>query len=168
MGEVLQLGIVASGPPIPPVLEETTFVEAGEVSFGVEYRVLTDEVIESSTVELDPDRPTGFDSRGFTIHVYETRGHREYLRFDCFDNDPHYHYITPGEVNRVIAYDVAGNGDMWAWTLECLRSRLPAMLEKAGAAGLAKKVDAERVLGVIPRVIELAHRGAEIGAGAPR
>lgn len=164
MGEVLQLGIVASGPPIPPVLEDTTFVEAGALTFGVEYRILTDEVIDNSPVELDPNRPKGFNSQGFTVHVYETDGRAEYLRFDCFDNDPHYHYITPGEVNRVIAYDVAGHGDMWSWALDCLRNRLPQMLEQAGATGLAERVDTEQIESAIPQVIRLAHKDVAAGS----
>jgi hypothetical protein len=156
MANVLQLGLLV-GAPIPPILEHTTFVEAGALTFGVEYRVLTDEVIESSPgVQLDPDRPRGFDARGVTIHVHGAADDEEYLRFDCFDNDPHYHYLTPGTVNRVIAYDVAGHGDMWTWVISCLRERLPAMLRQAGAESLADDVDPALVSSAIVEIERLA------------
>jgi isopentenyl diphosphate isomerase/L-lactate dehydrogenase-like FMN-dependent dehydrogenase len=45
----------------------------------------------------------------------------------------------------VCRIDEVADGDPVAWTLERLRQRLPAMLDLAGAHGLARAVETERV-----------------------
>ena len=51
----------------------------------------------------------------------------ELLRFDCFDNRPHYHY-GPENKNIRIMLDPTVVGNPLGWTMAQLRSKLPAML----------------------------------------
>ena len=44
--------------------------------------------------ELREQSPEGgFADEGVTIHVFDADDGHEYLRFDVFDDEPHYHYI---------------------------------------------------------------------------
>ncbi len=151
--------------PIPPVEAQTEYIEAGAVSFGVEYRLLTDAVAAASAVEdaggTDSADRGSFDDRGVSIHVFGVEGGQrlEYLRFDCFVEDPHYHYVSWKErSNEMLHIDPVADGDPLHWALERIRTRLPQMLERAGAAGVARSLDPERVEAVMPRVAEAAYR----------
>ena len=155
------IGKVYGIPPQPPVEENQTLFEAGAIRFGVEYRNLDPE----SLVETYKDHPEylaelqerspegGFTDSGVTIHVFDANDGREYLRFDVFDDEPHYHYIHRTDdgsvVNNVIDFDTTALGDMLPWALERLRTRLPEMLTAAGGSELALRLDA----GVVSRVL---------------
>ena len=96
---------------------------------------------------------------GLSISVYgavEGR-HTELLRFDCFDNAPHYHYGP--EVNgERFALDDTANGDPVQWTLEILgRGRLKPMIERAGYPAIAAALDEALVAAALPQVISQAH-----------
>ena len=83
----------------------------------------------------------------------------EHLRFDCFDEDPHYHYVSVRDGSNVVAHlDPVAIGDPLAWALDRLRHRLPQMLAHAGASDLAERVDAAAIDDVLPRVTEAAFR----------
>ena len=56
---------------------------------------------------------------------------RELLRFECFDNHPHYHY-DPADKNLRIMLDPTVTGNPLRWTMTQLRRKLPAMLGHAG------------------------------------
>ena len=151
--------------PIPPVEAQTEYFEAGDLCFGVEYRLLTDAIAAASRTEsaagADPGLTSDLDDRGVSIHVFGTEsGERlEYLRFDCFDEDPHYHYISwKHRQNHMIHLDLVADGDPVCWALERIRTRLPQMLERAGAAELARRVDPGAIERVLPRVTEAAYR----------
>ena len=147
------IGKVYAIQPQPPVEENMRYFDAGALRFGVEYRALDPE----SLVETYKDRPEelaemlekspegGFADEGVTVHVFDATDGHEYLRFDMFDDEPHYHYIpktTDGSiVNNVIDFDVPAHGDMLPWVFESLRTRLPMMLEHAGGDTLAQKID---------------------------
>jgi hypothetical protein len=64
----------------------------------------------------------------------------ELLRFDCFDNHPHYHY-GPANKNVRIMLDSTVAGNPIGWTMAQLRSKLPAMLARAGYEALALQID---------------------------
>ena len=151
-------------PPQPPVEANTIRFPCGAVTFGVEYRDLDPE----SLVETYKDDPQylaelvekspegGFTDEGVTIHVFDAGDGHEYLRFDVFDDEPHYHYIhrtiDDTVVNNVIDFDVAAQGDMFSWTLERLRGHLPSMLTEAGGSDLAGRIDLELVDRVLTEV----------------
>jgi len=150
--------------PIPPVEEHTEFFDAGVVCFGVEYRLLDDAIAAASAIRTasGPDSAAGsFDDRGVSLHVFAEVGGRrvEVLRFDCFEEDPHYHYVSwEARSNEMLHIDPVADGDPLAWALERIRTRLPQMLERAGAAEAAGRVDLRRVDALLPRVAEAAFR----------
>ncbi len=162
MPDAFKLGF-EPGPAIPPIAEHTTYVPAGALRIGVEYRVLTDEIIDNTEGIVPSDDPTfrGFHSQGASLHVIDDATGSEHLRFDVFDDGPHYHYMDGRGGNRVVIYDVAGCGPMWDWALTCLHERLPAMLTEAGAPELAQLVDTGAVAKAIPTLERLAMAGVE-------
>lgn len=152
MTAMLPLGTRWKGRPIEPVPEKTVYLESGPLRIGVEYRFLNDDVIEGDlasraedTFPVDSDGVQagttlrGFDTEGLSLHVGDHAGN-EYLRFDFFADDPHYHYVMPGDGHVVIMYDEAANGPMWNWAMDCLRDRLGSMLNQAGAEDLAQQL----------------------------
>jgi hypothetical protein len=167
------VGIVYGIPPQPPVEAHTRRFDAGAVSFGVEYRDLDPEGLEATyrdrpeyLEELRARSPEGgFSDEGVTIHVFDASDGHEYLRFDVFDDEPHYHYIhrivDDVVVNNVVDFDPVAGGDMLAWAVDRLRTRLGAMLEQAGGGELATIVDGT----VVDRVLDDVHAHAEAARG---
>lgn len=151
--------------PIPPIESQTEYVDAGSVTFGVEYRLLDDAIAAASEIEGAEGGEGGvvLEDRGVSLHVFATAAEGEepleYLRFDCFDEDPHYHYVSWSEKsNEMIHIDPVADGDPLTWALERIRSRLVPMLERAGAFGVAARVDPRRVEEALPKVSEAAWR----------
>ena len=102
--------------------------DTGVVSIAMSYRV-----------EL-------MDDQGLCVQVYgEDGGHdTEILRFDCFDQHPHYHY-GPENHNIRLDMDKTSTGNPLGWTLTQIRGKLPAMLDRAGYEDLATKVKANPI-----------------------
>ena len=102
-----------------------TKIEAGAVTFALQYRALM------------PDQ-------GVSIQVLGKVRNKstELLRFDCFDQRPHYHYDPDGK-NERIDLDVTTHGNPLAWTLQQLRTRLAPMLIKAGYEKIAQRLDSD-------------------------
>jgi hypothetical protein len=169
MCNALPLGIRIEAEAIPPVAENTEYVAAGAISVGVEYRVLTDDIVDGNYAggdaqsTIDAARPDALDDEGVSLHVCDAETGAEYLRFDAFHEDPHYHYIHPGEYQQIIVFDATACGDMLEFSLECLRSRLPQMLEHAGASELAARLDVDVVHDALPRIVELARTARRAG-----
>lgn len=109
-------------------------IEAGGVRIQVEYRGI------------------GGD-RGPAVRVYGDVDGRpvQVLRFDCFENDPHYHYDPEGrDDHRKLGRQEVP--DPVAWTLAQLSGNLVSMIRTAGYDALADRVDGEAVAGAIPRI----------------
>jgi hypothetical protein len=146
--------------PIPPVPEATTYLDVGALSVGVEYRLLTDELVDGAidaerreAAGIEHDRPKqGLDDQGWSLHICDAETGKEYLRFDGFEGDPHYHYIVPGEYNVVVPFDDVAHGPFRPWAFGCLRDRLPAMLREAGAKELADRVDQDTINAALPTI----------------
>lgn len=91
---------------------------------------------------LPPTLTGAIDEDGVSVHVFGSEDHLEYLRFDCFEDFPHYHYISAREGHQtVMDFDTIAHGPILSWTLGCLRSRLSEMLTRSGAPDLAEKLD---------------------------
>jgi len=156
--------------PIPPVVADTRTVRAGPLAIGVEFRHVDAAVIEASYGDIvvreagdDTPQPPILNDHGVSLHVCDATSGVEYLRFDIFDDDPHYHYIHPGEYQLVVPYDRAASGDMLTWTLKTLAARVGEMLEFAGARDLARRVSPAQVDAAVPAVaaaIEVARAPA--------
>ena len=134
----------------------TDIFEAGNIRFGLEMR-----------------RQTGGDG-GLAIHVLAdlagTPGRvfteeTELLAFDCFREDPHYHY-GPRNKNHRIFWDKTLITDTLGWTLEQFKTKkLAAMLNRAGYPGVAADLDQDLLDSVIP---DMEKRAREMdAAGIP-
>ena len=172
------IGEVYNMPPQPPDAEHTRYFDAGAVRIGVEYRDVDPESLTATyagnaahLAELEERSPAGgFTDEGVSIHVCGDDGH-EYVRFDVFDDEPHYHYVhkpsPEGDiVNNVIAYDVVAHGDMLDWAIGRLRTRLPDMLRAAGGDDVAARLDDARVGRTVDEVEVLARRARDVRASA--
>ena len=153
--------------PIPPNDALTEYFEAGIVRIGVEYRLLTDDVVAAIRPTLegaqgtDVGQLTELDDCGVSLHVFAgPEGKQlEYLRFDCFQEDPHYHYVSwSSKANEVLHVDPVADGDPLAWALDRIATRLPQMLERAGVPEIARQVDSRLIDQALPRIKEKAYR----------
>jgi hypothetical protein len=151
--------------PIPPVEAHTSWFDAGPIRIGVEYRLLTDAVAAAHPLAAasgdERGQTTELDDRGVALHVCgRLDGEwRELLRFDCFVEDPHYHYVSwRTRANEMIHLDPVADGDPLAWALERIRTRLPQMLARAGAADVAERIDFAALEDALPRVTQAAFR----------
>jgi hypothetical protein len=159
--------------PIPPVDAHTTWFDAGAVRLGVEYRLLTDAIAAAARVEEargdERGQTTELDDRGVSIHVcgLQDGEEREFLRFDCFVEDPHYHYISwRDRTNEMLHMDPAALGDPVEFALESIERRLPALLARAGAAEVAGDVDGHALERALRAARDEAMRLRAANAGA--
>ena len=99
----------------------------GAVDISLEYR------------ELMPDQ-------GLCVQVFGKVEDQEteILRFDCFDQLPHYHY-GPANHNIRLNMDKTTVGNPFGWTMDNLRSKLPSLIQRAGYEELAAAVEAKPV-----------------------
>jgi hypothetical protein len=161
MDHIYDLGRIASMMPIPLVAEKCTFVDAGPVLFAVEARQLTKAIIAEARSLSPTNEPTLIQTTndfGASLHVLGREDGLEYLRFDCFRHNPHYHYIFQRkQENRICRFDDIAEGDPIDWTIARLRDRLPEMLEFAGEAELSNVTRSElpTIIRAVEEVVEL-------------
>lgn len=146
------LGRISKNKPIQPVPANTRYFEAGVLRLGFESRELDEDVIVANFGH-DPAalaavrKQNNYDlpeDEGMSLHVFDAASSQEILRFDMFDDGPHYHYLPrQGGYHIVVVYDVAANGDMFAWAARALRERAGVLLENAGWGDLVPDVDPE-------------------------
>lgn len=125
-------------------------IPAGPVTFVVEARSLTQDAIVAN--EEEQGRSDGIEhdyddlhDYGASLHVLGAASREEYLRFDCFDHEPHYHYIRNDlQRNVVVRFDDIAEGDALDWTVARVATRLPEMLEHANAVDVAAAVREQR------------------------
>ena len=165
----------------PAIPERTTYVSLGAVTVGIEPIVMTDASVSAFRETRGIDLPTArklmddYDVNGGTvresgvsIHVYgdEDGEPAEYLRFDCFAQVPHYHYVYAAPEKRPVRVhlDTTANGEPVPWALERLRTRLAQMLENAGASHLAGQVGQTEIEAAMPSITAAAQ---DVLAGVP-
>ena len=114
---------------------KTIYITAGPLTFGIEYRHLQND-------------------EGLCIHVFSDRAgaQDELLRFHWFERGPHYHYAWSTN-DQLVPLDTTADGDPFQWTLERLRTRLPAMLIRAGAPDLARTLDQQDIDAALPKIV---------------
>jgi hypothetical protein len=143
-----RLGITFDIMPIPIAPERSVDIPAGPVLFVVEARELTTEIMMQGLREAGlrtPDEHVAgqleLDDSGMSLHVLGSGDGLEYLRFDCFDKEPHYHYLSQRkQLNTVCRIDNVSEPDPVGWALARIAERLPEMLEHADAHDLAAQV----------------------------
>ena len=121
----------------------TEVIQAGAIRFGLEYRN-----ISTATVS----------DRGMAIHVLgDVAGQEiELLAFDCFEEDPHYHY-GPRNNNERIYWDKTLVPHPLRWTMNQFKARkLGAMIQRAGYPSIAAELDEELVQAKLPEVEDKA------------
>ena len=101
---------------------------------------------------VDHRRGVGGDAGlTFDVTVAGDEAGARILRFDCFSKTPHYH-IGPAGKDSVHDMNAEGIADPVRWTLDQLKSRLPALVTQAGydeiANGIDQKAIADRLLQV--------------------
>ena len=101
-------------------------VTAGPITFVVEHRAVVQDGVEAG---------------GPTVRVLGGDDDHEYLRFDMFNVNPHYHYEPPGDQERILMIDTVADGDAVSWAIARLRDRLAPMLVAAGGQGLVDALD---------------------------
>ena len=128
--------------PIPMVPEMCIPVDAGPVRLIVESRRLTNAILEETYQNEEiPEGHVEFDDYGPTLHVCGTADGLEHLRFDCFEHEPHYHYIDHAAgANTVVRIDELAVGDPVEFTLACVEGHLADMLRHSGVGDLADAV----------------------------
>jgi hypothetical protein len=105
-------------------------------------------IIESPGMRITIDyRRGGSGDEGLTFDITvagEEEAGKRILRFDCFKNTPHYH-MGPSGNNPVHNMKDEGIEDPVRWTLDQLKSRLPAMVTEAGYEDIARRIDQRAV-----------------------
>lgn len=160
--------------PIAPVEADTVRVSAGVVTFGLEMRQLTPSVVSQfyeepadvSEVQRLIEQAGAVEDGGLSLHVFGSDDGLEYLRFDCFRNAPHYHYLHPHEAWQVVhEIDPVAVGDPFEWIIERINTRLAEMLVEAGAAEIASSLNPSVIACASDKVRKL--RAAALASGAP-
>src|SRR6476661_217213 len=109
-------------------------IEVGGVRINIEYRQFGGDRGPSLRVYGDAD--------GQSVQL---------LRFDCFENDPHYHYDPEGrDDHRKLSPEEVP--DPVAWTLAQLSGNLVSMIRTAGYEEIADRVDGDAVTAAIPQI----------------
>ena len=128
-----------------------TVLDAGAVKFALQYR---QEIMED---------------QGLSIEVLADIDGREVevLRFDCFDQQPHYHY-GPAKKNERLFMDKTTAGNSIGWTLTQLRIRLPEMLRRAGYDEIADRLNNYQQATIVATKLSEAETIAREMAGKDR
>ena len=132
----------------------TEIFEAGNIRFGLEMRRLMN---GDGGLAVHVLADVG-GSKGKT-YIEET----ELLAFDCFWQNPHYHY-GPRNKNHRTNWDLTIIDDPLEWTFEQFENyKLGAMIEYAGYPGIAADLDPEQIAAVLPAVKKRAFEMYEEG-----
>ena len=123
-------------------------IPCGPICFALQYR------------DIDGGAPHGAGGgggnhadQGVCLQVVGTveGAERELLRFECFDNHPHYHY-DPAHTNVSVMLDPTVTGNPLRWTMTQLRRKLPAMLGRAGYEQIALQIDPSQLMPTLDEV----------------
>ena len=73
------------------------------------------------------------------------------LRFDCFENEPHFHYDPDGKNNRIFL-NTTRVSDPIAWTIDYLRGNFTSLIRIAGYGKLADQLDEAALTATLPGI----------------
>ena len=122
------------------------------------------EVFNAGAVEITLEYRALMPDQGLCVQVFgEVDGNDvEILRFDCFDQLPHYHY-GPANNNIRLNMDKTTVGNPFGWTMGHLRTKLPEMIRRSGYNALAEAVEANPVSEATLDEIEAKGRQMAVG-----
>lgn len=91
--------------------------------------------------------------RGPSLRIYGDVDGKpvQLLRFDCFENQPHFHYDPEGKNNQ-LRMDKANVSDPIAWTMDYLRGNVASLIRIAGYNTVAEQVDEGMIAAALPTV----------------
>jgi hypothetical protein len=112
----------------------TPRMEASGLRFAVQYR--------NGTTDRGPSLQILGDVDGNSVQL---------LRFDCFENEPHFHYDPDGKNNRIFL-NKARAADPIAWSIDYLRGNVTSLVRIAGYGRLADQLNEEALTAVLPGV----------------
>ena len=109
-------------------------LQASGLCFAVEYR--------STRTDRGPSLQVLGDVEGKRVQL---------LRFDCFENEPHFHYDPEGKNNRIFL-NTARVSDPIAWTIDYLRGNFTSLVRIAGYGRLADQLHEEALTAALPGI----------------
>jgi len=109
-------------------------MEASGLCFTVEYR--------NTRTDRGPSLQVLGDVDGKRVQL---------LRFDCFENEPHFHYDPEGKNNRIFL-NKARVSDPIAWSMDYLRGNFTSLVRIAGYGGLADRLNEAALTAALPGV----------------
>src|SRR5215813_14382751 len=91
--------------------------------------------------------------RGPSLRIYgDVEGKPvQLLRFDCFENQPHFHYDPEGKNNQ-LRMDKTKVTDPIAWSMDYLRGNITSLVRVAGYSALADQLDEGVLCAALPTV----------------
>jgi hypothetical protein len=91
--------------------------------------------------------------RGPSLRIYgDVEGKPvQLLRFDCFENQPHFHYDPEGKNNQ-LRMDKTKVSDPIAWSMDYLRGNVASLVRIAGYSALAEQLDEGALSAALPTV----------------
>jgi len=155
-------------------------VPAGVLTIGVGHRVLDEATAKAYLEEVGYVRENRQEDGDGGERTYEGRDAGvcihvlgpgrdgelvEYLRLDCFDDEPRYHYVYNDErAQDRVFLDPTLEGDPMEWALERVRTKMPEVLVKVGAPEVAAQVDQAAIEAAMPAVRSAIERAHALGA----
>jgi predicted DNA-binding ribbon-helix-helix protein len=109
-------------------------LQASGLCFAVEYR--------NTRTDRGPSLQVLGDVDGKRVQL---------LRFDCFENEPHFHYDPQGKNNRIFLNKTRVS-DPIAWSMDYLRGNFASLIRIAGYSGLADRLDEAALTAALPGV----------------
>jgi len=109
-------------------------LEASGLRFSVEYR--------NTRTDRGPSLQVLGDVDGKSVQL---------LRFDCFENEPHFHYDPEGKNNRIFL-NMARVSDPIAWSMDYLQGNFTSLVRIAGYGRLADRLDEAALTAALPGI----------------
>jgi hypothetical protein len=137
--EVDEAAVTAALPTVEKAMRdsiptETPGLEACGLRFAVAYRTTSHDRGPSLQILGDVD--------GQPVQL---------LRFDCFENEPHFHYDPQGKNNRIFL-NTGRVEDPIAWSMDYLRGNFGPLVRIAGYGKIADRLDETALAAVLPGV----------------
>jgi len=91
--------------------------------------------------------------RGPSLRIYGDVEDKpvQLLRFDCFEQDPHFHY-DPDSKNNLLRMDKVNVSDPITWSMDYLRGNVASLVRIAGYSALADQLDEAALTAALPTV----------------
>jgi hypothetical protein len=129
------------GLPIHSKLDETTLDLGVEDLMNKQRTQRKETTLNIGQLKFSISHSDLMHDQGVTIRIYGPieNVEKQILRFDCFDQAPHYHYDPDGR-NEMHDIDLTTAGNPLGFVLTNIRLSLATLLDNAGASKLAENL----------------------------